>query len=186
MNPPAIEALVRVEVVPYDPAWPSRFAAERASLTTAVGSFFTDLEHIGSTSVPGLRAKPIIDMMAAVATLSESGPLVSALQPLGYKLIETGMRNRLFLRKSNAEGQVFQLHVVEQATWPERKERLMRDHLIAHPDEALAYGELKDQLAKQFADESLTYTKAKTDFIQGMVDRARAERGLASVDVWND
>jgi GrpB-like predicted nucleotidyltransferase (UPF0157 family) len=81
---------------------------------------------------------------------------------------------------------MYQLHIVELATWPERNERLMRDYLREHPEAARAYGALKSELALAFVGDSLAYTKAKTAFIQGIVDRARAERGLPVVNVWED
>ena len=92
------EALPRVEVVPYDPRWPHAYAAECAELISIGGSAIVELEHIGSTSVPGLAAKPIIDMMAAVTDLEIGHLLAARLEGRGYRLIETGMRNRLFLR----------------------------------------------------------------------------------------
>jgi GrpB-like predicted nucleotidyltransferase (UPF0157 family) len=93
------EALSRVEVVPCDSVWPERYVAERAHLIRAAGDLILELEHIGSTAVPGLRSKPIIDMMAAVRDLRQGQDLAQLLSGLGYELIETGMRNRLFLRR---------------------------------------------------------------------------------------
>ena len=181
------EALSRVEVVPYDCVWPQRYIAERAHLVRAAGGLILELEHIGSTAVPGLRSKPIIDMMAAVRDLRQGQDLAQLLSALGYELIETGMRNRLFLRRrSESQGQAYQLHIVELSTWEQRKERLMRDCLLAHPDAATAYGELKKRLAEEHTENSLAYTRAKTAFIQDLVDKARAELGLPSIDVWAD
>jgi GrpB-like predicted nucleotidyltransferase (UPF0157 family) len=177
----------RVEVVAYDPRWPDMYAAERDRIMAASHGQLVAFEHIGSTAVPHQRAKPIIDMMAAVPSLQGIDSLIEALNTLGYQVVETGMRNRLFLRKRAAHhGQVFHLHVVEHATWDERNERLMRDYLQAHPDAVQAYGALKDQLAAMHSEDSLAYTKAKTSFIQGIMDHARAERGLPLVDVWED
>jgi len=132
------------------------------------GDGILELEHIGSTAVPGLRSKPIIDMMAAVRDLRQGLDLAQLLSALGYELIETGMRNRLFLRRrSESQGQAYQLHIVELSTWEQRKERLMRDYLLAHPDAATAYGELKKRLAEEHTENSLAYTRAKTAFIPG-------------------
>jgi GrpB-like predicted nucleotidyltransferase (UPF0157 family) len=180
------ESLDRVEVVDFDAAWACLYEVERALLISKIESPFAEFEHIGSTSVPGLRAKPIIDMMAAVPTMQTAEALVTPLEALAYKLIETGMRDRLFFRKKAPSGQIYQLHIVELTTWPERNERLMRDYLREHPEAANAYGALKNKLAMAFVDDSLAYTKAKTAFIQGIIDRARAERGLPAVNVWED
>ena len=176
-----------VEVVAYDPQWASIYARERKSVLAATGCYFAELEHIGSTAIPGQRAKPIIDMMAAVVSLEESDVLMPMLNNLGYQLVETGMRNRYFLRKRDADtGQAFHFHIVELSTWGERKERLMRDYLLEHPEAAKAYGDLKDSLATTYANDSLAYTRAKTEFIQAIVNEARSKRGLLPTDVWND
>lgn len=179
------ERLTRVQVVPYDREWSNLYTAEHLELSSLIGTTLCELEHIGSTAVPGLLAKPIIDMMASVETLADSHTLVTLLESHGYHLIETDMRNRLFFRKRSGE-QLYQLHVVEQSTWDERKERLMRDYLRAHPDSAAAYGDLKLHLAAEYNEDSLAYTKAKTEFIQSLIDKARAEKGMALIDVWAD
>ena len=124
------EALPRVDVVDYDPHWPTLYQREQQSLRLTAGTLFKDIEHIGSTAVPGLPAKPIIDMMASCECLDEPRFIV-ALDPLDYRLIKTGMLRRLLFRKSaQLSGQLFHLHIVEIDTWLERKERIMRDHLI--------------------------------------------------------
>ena len=181
------EALTHVEVVSYDQSWPLAYARERAELLELGGAAILELEHIGSTAAPGLWAKPIIDMMAAVADLNQGPALASRFAGRGYQLIETGMRNRLFLRRrAEGDGQAYQLHIVERSTWGARKERLMRDYLLAYPEAVAAYGDLKLQLAGQHTEDSLAYTKAKTEFIQDLIDKARAELGLPSIDVWAD
>jgi GrpB-like predicted nucleotidyltransferase (UPF0157 family) len=173
-----------VEVVAYDPRWPAIYEAERA-LILAATSDFVNFEHVGSTAIPNQRAKPIIDMMAAVESLKELDDLLESLQILEYHVFDMGMKNRLFLRKEK-DGQVFHLHIVERSTWAERKERLMRDYLLAHPEAVEAYGALKDELAIKYKDDSLKYTEAKTAFIQEIVDKIQDERGLARVNVWED
>lgn len=179
------EAPTPLEVVPYNPTWPEIYATERARILS-IAPEFLDFEHIGSTAVPGLRAKPIIDMMASVKGLEDTDGLVQRLIELGYTLIDTGMRNRLFLRKYPSGEQKYHLHIVEQSTWDTRKERLMRDYLREHPNEAAAYGALKDELVDEYHNDSDGYTKAKTAFIQGVMDRARAMLGLPSEDVWEN
>jgi GrpB-like predicted nucleotidyltransferase (UPF0157 family) len=174
---------MNVEVVAYDPSWPDIYAAEREVILAATSQFIV-LEHVGSTAVPGQVAKPVIDMMAAVKQLSEVR--IGLLTALGYHLIEAGMRERLFFRKYASSGQVFHLHIVEHHTWAERNERLMRDYLLARPEAVQAYGELKSQLALQYPEDSVAYTEAKTEFIQGLIDKARTALGLPLVNVWED
>lgn len=86
-----------IAVVAYDTAWPERFASASTEILTAVGSRFLRLEHIGSTSVPGLAAKPVIDMMASVQRLQDGLAARAVLAGLGYELVDTGMPDRLFL-----------------------------------------------------------------------------------------
>ncbi len=173
-----------IQVVPYDPAWPAQYEAERERLHHAVGAAFVEVEHVGSTAVPGLQAKPIIDIMAAVPDIEETGDLVARLTELSFALIDAGMPQRLFLRRPGSP--TVHLHVVGHDSWPTRKERLMRDHLRAHPEDARRYGALKDGLALGYRHDGLGYTRAKTALIQEIMDRAWAERGLPSVNVWEE
>ncbi len=173
-----------VEVVAYNPRWPVIYKAELELILSQITAF-REFEHVGSTAIPNQRAKPIIDMMAALERLDNLGGLLTILNRLEYHLLEVGMKNRLFLRKEK-DGQVFHLHIVETSTWSERKERLMRDYLLAHPEAVKAYGQLKDELAKKYKDDSLAYTEAKTVFIQEIADKIQDERGLARINVWED
>jgi GrpB-like predicted nucleotidyltransferase (UPF0157 family) len=187
MTETAEQSAERVEIVEYDPRWAEIYAAERKHLCAAIGDAFIEFEHIGSTAVPGMAAKPIIDMMVAVDSLAEAEALLPTLADLDYHIVETGMRNRLFLRKRRAgDGQQFHLHIVEAATWDDRKERHLRDYLTGNPGEARAYGELKARLAEEFRQDPLAYTKAKTAFIQRAIDTIRDAKGLPRIDVWED
>jgi GrpB-like predicted nucleotidyltransferase (UPF0157 family) len=187
MTTPPNPAQDTITIADYDPAWPQIYAAERAPILAVAGPRLLALEHIGSTAIPGLCAKPIIDMMAAVAHLDDGAALIEPLAAHGYRLVETGMPGRLLLRKDVAErGVRVHLHIIELATWDTRNERLLRDYLLAHPEAAQAYGDLKRQLALAHAEDGFAYTKAKTGLIQSLVDRARDEHGLPRVDVWED
>ena len=167
-----------------DPNWPALFRAEQQRLLSALPVFLA-LEHIGSTAVPGLCAKPVIDIMAAADRLGAVAD--SDLAALGYGLLQTDMKNRLlYVSVATPDRPRFHLHIVETATWPTRNERLLRDHLRQHPLDAEAYGMLKLRLAAKFPEDRFAYTKAKTALIQSMVDRARTARGLPRENVWQD
>lgn len=174
---------VTIEVREYDPSWPELAASVCAEVDAALPGVFLAIEHIGSTSVPGLAAKPIIDIMAAVTSLEQVASREAALAALGFERFETGMSDRLFYRRPVTEPRTHHLHVVTTDTWNTRNERILRDYLLAHPDAAERYGALKKTLADD-VDDPDTYTRAKTDLIQELVDAARAERGLPSVPVW--
>ena len=173
-----------IEIHDYDPGWPATAQAAMAELRSALGGRLLRIEHIGSTAVPGLAAKPVIDLMAATADLESVTAAESVLAALGYHLIETGMPERLFYRR-DGEPVAHHLHVVTDASWPERLERLLRDHLREHPGDRADYERLKRALAAggHGGDE---YTRAKTALIQRMVDDARTRRGLPLVPVWED
>jgi GrpB-like predicted nucleotidyltransferase (UPF0157 family) len=175
-----------VKIVDYDPGWPGAYAAERSRLLAVAGAAFERLEHIGSTSVPGLAAKPVIDMMAAVPSLGAAEGVLPGLAVLGYGVVKTGMRGRLLLVRRAPGGLRYHLHLVETASWADRKERHMRDYLRAHPAEAAAYGALKRRLADAHRDDPVGYTEAKTGFLQRASDAMRDGMGLPRIDVWEE
>jgi GrpB-like predicted nucleotidyltransferase (UPF0157 family) len=156
-----------VEVVPYDESWPVRAEAAIAEIRSALAGLPLEIEHIGSTAVPGLAAKPIIDLMAAAPALDDVAARAGDLARIGFTAADNGMPGRL----------------VTAAGWPERNQRLLRDHLREHPEDVRRYAELKRRLAGGGLGAD-AYTRAKTDLIQELTDRARAARGLPPVPVW--
>lgn len=176
-----------IVVTDYDSTWPEQAAQARARLTDALPGLFLEIEHVGSTSVPGLAAKPIIDLMASVPSLDAVTPEhETALADEGFHAADSGMTDRLFyVRHDGAGRRSHHLHVVDADTWDTRNERLFRDHLRAHPDVAAEYGALKQRLAAEVRDPD-TYTRRKTDLVQRVVDRERTARGLPLEDVWEE
>jgi GrpB-like predicted nucleotidyltransferase (UPF0157 family) len=148
---------VPIEIADYDPHWPvtaaaAAAAAAAAELRRALPGLFTELEHVGSTSVPGLAAKPVIDLMAAVPALGAVTDREAALLALGYWRLDTGMPGRLFYPRDRDGRLADHLHVVPAATWATRNELLLRDHLRGHPADARRYADLKRQLAARGKD----------------------------------
>jgi len=174
-----------IEVVDYDGAWPGRAEAACAELRDALPGLFTAIEHVGSTAVPGLPAKPVIDLMAAVVSLDQVTARAGTLQLLGYRHHDTGMGGRLFYHRDEDGARAYHLHVVPADSWPARNERLLRDYLRTYPAQARRYAGLKRDLAVRHGASS-GYTRAKTELIQELTDRARAARGLPSVPVWEE
>lgn len=174
----------KVEVVNYHPNWTDLYLVEKEALLTSTGNHFVEIEHMGSTAIPNQRAKPIIDIMAAIHQLAELDIFLPDLNLPGYQLIDAGMSQRFFLGKvvEKAE-QTCHLHIVELSIWSLRKERLMWDYLLEHPGEVKAYGDLKAQLAVRYKEDSIAYTEAKTGFIQDIIDKARDELGLPRIGV---
>ncbi|MFH8747604.1 GrpB family protein [Streptomyces rimosus] len=172
-----------IEVVPYDPAWPAQAAEAITDVREALAGTITEIEHIGSTAVPGLAAKPIIDLMAAAEQLAAVEAREKSLSRLGYRRDHNGMANRLLYVRGDNGCRTHHLHVVTLESWPSRNQRILRDHLRKYPADAARYAQLKQSLAAAGAS-SDTYTEAKTELIQELTDRARAERGLPAAPVW--
>ena len=171
-----------VEVVPYDPAWPARFETERATLVAAVGGLFLSVEHIGSTAVPGLLAKPTIDVLAVTRDVGAVLQRVDALAGAGYDHRPGSFADddrHLFFRKVRDGKRLAHLHVVHESSPEVDHYRLFRDFLRANGDVAARYADLKRDLAARFADRRQGYVDAKqreVDVLMSEAHRWRASR----------
>ncbi|MGB6836379.1 MAG: GrpB family protein [Dehalococcoidia bacterium] len=162
-----------VLVVKYDPEWPRRYEEERARIITALGGLIAGIEHVGSTAVPGLGGKPVIDIMIGVARFEDGERCVAPLEGLGYEYRgEAGIPGRLFFRKG--QPRTHQVHLVEQGRDFWEDHLLFRDFLRVHTEIAEDYYNLKKELAAKFRTDREVYADAKTPFIQAVLDRARA------------
>ncbi|HLB24647.1 MAG TPA: GrpB family protein [Dehalococcoidia bacterium] len=177
-------------IADYDPSWPARFEAERDLIYATGGrDAFTRIEHMGSTAVPGLAAKPIIDMMPGLRSLDDARALIPKLESIGYAYVPEfeqdtalgpGMPFRRYLRKDREGARAFHVHMVEHGSDFWREHLLFRDYLRAFPAEADAYAALKRELAAQFnanltptSDTNVGYTDLKTEFVERCKSRAR-------------
>lgn len=174
-------------VVPYDSGWPDKYREMSTGLSAALGGWVT--EHIGSTSVPGLAAKPVIDIAARVPAGSHAVDRKRSLSASGWTVPESiGSHNCSFWLEGNMRTAI--VHFFPEATWPTAHQRLFAAWLRAHPEDREAYGALKQQLYDGGVW-GRAYTLAKTGFVQCVVDQARAAMGLqtgsvsVSVSVWD-
>jgi GrpB-like predicted nucleotidyltransferase (UPF0157 family) len=159
-----------VEIVRYDPAWPAHFAVERGLLLGAIEEYICGpIEHIGSTAVPGLLAKPVIDVMAAVRSLEGSRPAIPMLEKLGYSYADYRSGVMHWFCKPSPQRRTHHLHLVpfRSALWNERI--AFRDYLREHPQTAAEYGALKVRLAERFRFDRESYTDAKESFVMRIV-----------------
>ncbi len=164
-----------VGIAEYDPAWPALFEREWGLIAGVLGDLADAIEHIGSTAVPGLGAKPIIDILIAVRTLAEGERCIRPLEPLGHEYKgEMGIPGRLYFRKLTQGRRSSQLHMVEHGCDFWERHILFRDYLRRQPREAQAYYELKVRLAERFGTDRLGYNEAKTEFIEAALARERA------------
>lgn len=169
-------AVEPVQLVPYDPSWPLLFAEERARAEEAVGRWTECIEHVGSTAVCGLDAKPVIDLMVELKAMSNADYCVRPLINLGYSYWAEGAEphHRLFVRFVNPEmtARTHNLHLVETGGRYWEDHMLFRDCLREHPETAAEYARLKYELARRYREDREARTAAKVGFVSGVVRRA--------------
>lgn len=168
-----------VKLVPYTPKWKEYYEIEAAKLRAAVGEYVVEIRHMGSTAIPGIRAKPIIDILMGLADLNDIVYCREPLLALNYQPYEGGvdLPDWYMFTKVQYGRKTHHLHVVEWNSdfWITRI--LFQKYLCRHPEVAAAYEELKVQLAIKYADDRDSYTQGKSDFIQAVMEMAiRAER----------
>lgn len=176
----------KIVVNDYDPMWPIMFAEEESRITAALGRIVMMVEHVGSTAVPGMAAKPIIDLLVTVHDIGEARrSVVAPLEALGYTYFpeyEAWLPDEMFFRKGVPGPWTHHLHLAEPGS-PRRDEFiLIRDFLRGRPEFARAYGDLKKAVALLFEDDFVGYREAKRPFLGALLERARGEAGIASSD----
>jgi GrpB-like predicted nucleotidyltransferase (UPF0157 family) len=165
-----------VEIARYDPRWRERFEVEKRILESAFPATPIRVEHIGSTAVPGLAAKPIIDILLGVENIGEVAARIEALRERDYLYIpeyETVFPERRFFIKPRGGRREVNLHAVAHSTDFWTRHLLFRDVLRGHPDVTVEYEALKRSLAARFPEDRDAYTDGKTDFIEAIVRRFR-------------
>ena len=169
-------------IVDYNPEWPGAYEKTAARILGAIGDKAVAVEHIGSTAVPGLGAKPIIDIIVAVGVISDAHKCITLLQSIDFEYNPyPDFPERLFFRDGPMGDGPHHLHMTEfmSSFWEEKL--LFRDFLRAHAEVAQEYFLLKTQLAEKYGgdrEKYEPYTEAKTSFIESALDRARAEMKL--------
>ncbi|MFH0988973.1 MAG: GrpB family protein [bacterium] len=168
-------------IVPYDDRWRLFFQQEAEYLrSTLPSNIIKRIEHFGSTAIPGLPSKPIIDILVEVSSLEEvKHSIAPLLESTGYEYLwrpefdDISSRFYAWFIKRNSQGKrTHHIHMVEaNSTLWERL--LFRDYLRTHPEDTNQYAELKRQLASEFQNDRIGYTAAKTTFIQSIMDKAR-------------
>jgi GrpB-like predicted nucleotidyltransferase (UPF0157 family) len=167
----------KVEVVAYDRAWPRRAEAEIRRILKATGGKFVAVEHIGSTSVPGLAAKPVIDLLGEVADIAQADACNSALKALGYQARgEYGIPGRRYFCREEGARHTHHLHVFATGDPGLERHRALRDYLRAHNGEADVYGALKVELAWRFPADFEAYMDGKDAFVKELERKALAWR----------
>jgi GrpB-like predicted nucleotidyltransferase (UPF0157 family) len=162
-----------IELAPYNPDWPAKYELEAQRLIPVFGEQLISIQHIGSTAIPGIKAKPVIDIMIVVQDLE----LVEEFNPemigLGYTPRgEAGIPGRRFFRKDTQEIRSHHVHVYARGHEAIQTQLNFRDFLRAHPEDAQAYSRLKEALAAAYPFDPGMYTESKTEFILEINQRA--------------
>jgi GrpB-like predicted nucleotidyltransferase (UPF0157 family) len=170
----------KVIVAPYDSEWPCLFSELGAKLRKALGDVALRIDHIGSTSIPGMAAKPIIDVLISVADFEPLDAFRIPIESVGFvyrpndQLIERDLSKRYF-REKPADRRTH-IHVRRSGSWSEQLALLFRDYKRTHSDVAMDYAELKYRLAEQYPDDRHSYSTSKGPFIWDVTVKA---------DKWN-
>lgn len=174
----------RVEVVPHRSAWKLEFETEADQIEAAIGKAVIAIHHIGSTAIPSIYAKPIIDFLVEVKNIAQVDQSQPAMEALGYEAMgEYGIPGRRFFRKDNAAGiRTHHVHVFEVGSEHIDRHLAFRDYLIAHPVEAQNYSNLKRDLANRYAYDIESYMDGKDGFIKAIEKQAIAWR--ASLEIF--
>lgn len=163
----------RVELVDHDPRWAGLYEQERDRLSGVFDGRVVAIEHIGSTSVPDLCAKPIVDVLVGLEELELTDDQIAAMERLGYDYLgEHGLPGRLFFRK---DPRTLHVHVVQYGGEHWERQIVFRDTLRSDPEERRRYDEFKRRLAAEGHPRE-AYTELKTPFIREVEARARARR----------
>ncbi len=170
----------KIEVTAYDPDWPGMYKAEAGEISRILKTGLTAIHHIGSTAIPGIAAKPTIDILAEVRDIEAIDLRNNNLEDLGYTPMgEYGISGRRYFFKTSGEKHAFHLHIFQEGHPEIERHLLFRDYLRAHPEEAREYAELKLQLASRFPEDIISYINGKDAFIKAIDRKAREWKHLS-------
>ncbi|SRR6266566_1762225 len=176
-----------IEIAEYDTGWPARFATEAEQIRRLLETPSLEIEHHGSTAVPGLAAKPVIDMLVAVDSIGSAEQYAATLVQNGYEHGDPRYRDQwperiVVIRRENGV-RVCHVHLMlrQHAVWT--RLTAFRDHLRTHPEVAREYADLKRSLAGTLGHDRHAYMSAKGAFIARITDVAMRERQRGSIDV---
>ncbi|HUT57989.1 MAG TPA: GrpB family protein [Phycisphaerae bacterium] len=167
-----------VRLVDYNPRWPGLFEAEAARLRRNLEGRIGQIEHIGSTAIPGMPAKPVLDMMASVQTLRDAEQMVPDLEAIGYAWSMRDMQDvpdrRYFVRRREDGATTHHLSLSRRSSGFWQAQLAFRDRLCTHPDTHEAYARLKQDLARRFSCDRHSYVEEKGPFVAKVVKAATA------------
>jgi GrpB-like predicted nucleotidyltransferase (UPF0157 family) len=164
-----------ISIIAYQEEWPSKFELEAAAIRSALGALALRVDHVGSTAVPGLPSKPIIDIQVAVGDVRDLDAFVPALERLGYLFApDPDSPDFHFFGKPVERPRRFHIHVCEAGSQEEARHLAVRDYLRSHTEEAARYATLKREVAARRAFDRLAYLEGKEAYISDLERRAVA------------
>ncbi len=169
-----------IYLIPYDEKWPKLAIKEIATIREALPDINFEIEHIGSTAIPGLSAKPIIDLLISVERISDAVQFIQPLEKLNYNYWRDNPQKDHFyfvkgLPLAGGKGRTHHVHIYQRNHDEIKRRILFRDYLKAHPESLKAYSDLKSTLACQFPDDREAYTTGKTEFVSSILKLAEEE-----------
>lgn len=166
---------MKVRLSDYDKNWVQMFEDEAQLLKELFGHEVINFEHFGSTAIPGMKAKPVIDMMCIVNDIEKIDTFNNQMQSLGYDVAgEWGIKGRRLFRKGG-ENRTHHIHFYQLGNPQIERHLAFRDYLLAYPDEASKYSQFKEELARKY-DLTSGYSPAKKAFVSDMEKKALAWR----------
>lgn len=168
---------MKVVVVPHNPDWKDEFKKEAELIAAALGENVVAIHHIGSTAIPNIYAKAVIDFLVEVRDIEAVDAQSEAMEELGYEVMgEFGIPGRRYFRKDNTDGvRTHQIHVFEAGSPQVVRHLAFRDYMIAHDDAAREYSDLKRKLAEEHPHNPDGYMDGKDSFIKEIDRRAAGE-----------
>lgn len=171
---------ISVTLEDYNPIWVKQFEYEKGKITNAIGNQILGIEHIGSTSIKGLKAKPIIDILVCVKDIQNVFSLIHPLDQIGFEYVpKPEFKERRFFRKGSWGQGTCHLHICEYNNTEWHEKLLFRDYLRLHPEIAEQYEILKTELATKYKFDRPTYTKEKAPFIHTVLQKAKRKVGYS-------
>ncbi|MGZ7149284.1 GrpB family protein [Bacillus sp. BC08] len=166
----------QIVITPYQNDWHDEYVIEKEKFISLLGGDYIAIEHIGSTSVEGLGAKPLIDMMVGVTDLQITEKWIEALIKIGYEYVPKETPNWRFFRKGKWRAGTHHLHVYIYNSEEWKNNILFRDFLIEHKWAQIEYRALKEKLAATYPFDRASYTNAKAPFIQNILELAKTQK----------
>jgi len=170
----AMQLNEKIYLEKYNPDWILQFEKEKLKLQNKLDLYdLCCIEHIGSTAIPNITAKPIVDILIGIEMYPPNEDMIKSMADMGYiNWNEAGVEGRVYLSKRSPDS-FFNCHIVQYESDIWNNNILLRDYLKKHEDEAKAYSELKQRIVKQGADDLLEYSNKKSEFIFNLLEEAR-------------